>query len=424
MDRNGRNVNRDLVRDIAAIQNRIQELEAEIEARAEVEAARPPALPPAQVPPQEVAPRPTQIRTHLPDKFEGRKDDWQQFMADVRSYCVLTAVPVHLQVDYAFRCLGKMPKKVWLSKRQVWEATHAGEPVTLDTFDQLMTTVYDSQDRATRARNRLDTVYQGTEPLDKYIERITTLFSEVEVHEPLSMGEKLHRFKKGLREDLQEKCVLNPHTGNPYDDLDTLIAALTKYEAALGHGQRQPKQRRVGHQLAATGHSTGQRTLDNGPPLVVPQPSVPVPQLGAAQQGPVRDSHDNPRFPRRDGLPPGDRHDFRSAPGERRQCFHCKVWGHEQWQCPVKKWEQGEELTSTDMANVQTVAQIYRAKGRVFPEYGSRRPMLPMPPSLPMPPGYGGAAQGRGQGQGRGGDRGFRGGSGYRSGRRGGGRGN
>lgn len=77
------------------------------------------------------------------------------------------------------------------------------------------------------------------------------------------MGEKLHRFKKGLREDLQEKCVIDPYTGNPYEDIDILIAALTKYEAAVGAGQRQPKQRRNG-QLAATGTPPGQRTQNTG----------------------------------------------------------------------------------------------------------------------------------------------------------------
>jgi hypothetical protein len=115
----------------------------------------------------------------------------------------------------------------------------------------------------------------------------------------------------------------------------------------------------ISWRLQATRLDSGLWTMD--PHSVVPQPSVPVPQLGAAQQGPMRDSGDNPRFPRRDGLPPGDRHDFRSAPGERRQCFHCKVWGHEQWQCPVKKWEQGEELTSMDM---QTFKQWPKSTGQ------------------------------------------------------------
>jgi len=62
--------------------------------------------------------RPASIRVHMPDKFESRKDDWNQFVADVKSYCMLTRVPAELQVDFAYRCLGKQPRKVWLSKRK------------------------------------------------------------------------------------------------------------------------------------------------------------------------------------------------------------------------------------------------------------------------------------------------------------------
>jgi hypothetical protein len=190
--------------------------------------------------------RPVAIRAHLPENFEGRKDDWQQFMADVHSYCVLTRVPQAMQVDYAYRCLGKLPRKVWLSKRATYERANPGNEVTLDVMNELMQSVYDSQDRATTARNKLDTVYQGNEPLSKYVERITTLFGEVEAHETLSMGEKLHRFKKGLREELQDKAIIDPGTGLPYDDLDLLINALTKYEAAMGGGQRTFKRTRMG----------------------------------------------------------------------------------------------------------------------------------------------------------------------------------
>jgi hypothetical protein len=205
--------------------------------------------------------RPVAIRAHLPEKFEGRKDDWQQFMADVRSYCVLTRVPQAMQVDYAYRCLGKLPRKVWLSKRAAYERANPGNEVTLDVMNELMQSVYDSQDRATTARNKLDTVYKGNEPLSKYVERITTLFGEVEAHETLSMGEKLHRFKKGLREELQDKAIIDPGTGLPYDDLDLLINALTKYEAAMGGGQRTFKRTRMGPpsgQAAAVQQPQGQ----------------------------------------------------------------------------------------------------------------------------------------------------------------------
>lgn len=336
--------------------------------------------------------RPPPIRTHLPDKFEGRRSDWRNFIADVKSYCELTNLPAHLRVEFANRCLGQHPKTVWAAKRKVWEAAHAGAELSLDVFDQLMSTVYDNQDRATRARNKLDTVYQGSETLDKYIERVTTLFGEVEVFEPLSMGEKLHRFKKGLRADLQEKCVIDPHTGEPYTDLDVLMSALTKYEAALGAGQRPPKQRRVGGQLAATGHRTmdaqqqGRQYVDHVPLAQPPPLPQVVPQVAAAA-GQQR------HYPRRDGLPAENRQDFRTTPPSDRVCWHCNLQGHEQWQCPVKKWGMGEQLSADDENNVRMCMEMFREQKRIFPAFGSQRRRLP------LPPGFHGGAQG---GQGRG----------------------
>jgi hypothetical protein len=111
-------------------------------------------------------------------------------------------------------------------------------------------------------KKRADAYTAGrNEPLSKYVERITTLFGEVEAHETLSMGEKLHRFKKGLREELQDKAIIDPGTGLPYDDLDLLINALTKYEAAMGGGQRTFKRTRMGPpsgQAAAVQQPQGQ----------------------------------------------------------------------------------------------------------------------------------------------------------------------
>jgi hypothetical protein len=177
--------------------------------------------------------------------------------------------------------------------------------------------------------------------------------------------------------------------------------------------ERPPKSRRVGHQLAATGNPQGQRTMDQDwtfmqHPQQAPAP-VPIPQVGAL-------SHHNPQaYPRRDGLPPSHRQDGRSVTPRDRECFSCGLLGHEQWECPVKKYAQGRPLSRDDQAAVQICMELFRAEGRPFPGYGSRPARLPMPP---------GAWQGgRGQGNGRGGRGQGRGGN-FRGGRRGGGRGN
>lgn len=116
-----------LQRQIVHTYARITDLQAQL---AEQEAARATAeaqateLHARQNQPVEGA-RASNIRTHLPDKLEGRTDDWAVFIADMRSYYDFTKVPTNLRVSYAFRCLGKVPKKAW-------EEASAGAVVTID----------------------------------------------------------------------------------------------------------------------------------------------------------------------------------------------------------------------------------------------------------------------------------------------------
>jgi hypothetical protein len=321
--------------------------------------------------------RPASIRVHMPDKFESRKDDWNQFVADVKSYCMLTRVPAELQVDFAYRCLGKQPRKVWLSKRKAWEKIHPGENLTLDIFDALMQTVYENQDKAMVARNRLDTVYQGGDTLDRYIERITTLFGEIETKEELSMGEKLHRFKKGLREDLQDKTIIDPATGLPYEDLDVLISALTKYEAALGGGQRPPKRTRMGAPSGQVAGLAPPQPQGTGPgahyyenaymDMGMGAPGMSTPGMAAAHiaGGPPPF---NPCPSRRDGAAPHQRFDTRVAIPPDRRCYSCYCAGHEFHMCPFKKLQNRIPLSHMDQIMIQQCLQQCINEGRTPPQ--------------------------------------------------------
>eukprot|EP00884_Botryococcus_braunii_P005349 jgi/Botrbrau1/14815/Bobra.0332s0008.1 len=136
---------------------------------------------------------------------------------------------------------GKAAQEGPVIKMAAYERANPDNEVTLDIMNELMQSAHDSQDRATTARNKLGTVSEASEPPSKYVEEIT-LFGEIdqshEAHEALSMGKKLRGFKKGLREALQDESIIDSGTGLPYDYLDLLINALTKYEAALGGGQR------------------------------------------------------------------------------------------------------------------------------------------------------------------------------------------
>lgn len=296
------------------------------------------------------------VRTHLPDKFEGRRDDLEQFLDDVRSYCELTGVPANLRVDYAVRCLGKSVKKVWLTKKSTYLRQNPGAVVDLALFRELLSSVYDNTDKVAKARDKLDSVYQGNESVEKYVERFTTLLAEVEVSGDLSMGEKIHRFRKGLREDLKKFSAINPTTGKGFDDLDALISLLTRYDAAVG-GPSQAKRLRTGHggpssSLATASVGQAPQVVGGGQDGTFPYhnhafgmmaaaPMVAAPfQVGHCYPAPlatVAAIQGTTPYPRRDGLPPEYRRDTRVAFPLDRTCYACNTPGHESWFCPLKK---------------------------------------------------------------------------------------
>jgi hypothetical protein len=331
---------------------------------------------------QQEARPPPQIRTHMPDKFEGRKDDLEQFLDDVRSYCLLTNVPVAKQVDYAVRCLGKTVKKVWLSKKAKYLRLNPGAALTLDIFGQLLSNVYDNSDKVTKARDKLDQVYQGSDTLERYVERFTTLLSEVEVGGELSGGEKIHRFRKGLRDELKKVAVLDPTTGAPYQDIDALISALTKYDAAVG-GTAQGKRQRLGG-----GPSVAVTTVDHAYPTATPDGTwtghayghayQPIPTYAAApmafgyypQATPLASMAGGPPlYPRRDGAPPQMRVDKRIGFNPDRQCFSCQSMGHEAWFCPFKHMMEHPEtpLSAQQLQVAQQIVRDRRARGVPLP---------------------------------------------------------
>lgn len=135
------------------------------------------------------------------------------------------------------RCLSKTIKKVWLSKVAIFKRTNPWVPITVEVFGELLCTVYDNSDKVSRSRDKLDSVYQGRESIEKHIERFTTLVADVKSTVISQIGEKIHRFCKGLREELKRVAAIDPTTGRQFEDLDQLILILTRYEAALGGGQ-------------------------------------------------------------------------------------------------------------------------------------------------------------------------------------------
>jgi hypothetical protein len=234
-----------------------------------------------------------------------------------------------------------------LSKKAVHERTRPDVPITLDIFGELLACVYDNADKVARARDKLDSVYQGKESLEKYVERFTTLLADVEVAGELSSGEKVHRFRKGLRDDLKKFSAINPSTGKQYEDIDALIQMLTAYDAALGGGQER-RYRSGAPSMASTQVMEGSHFPWTGPDWtsyqMVPYQQAPAPTTYTAtyavpyQQVPFMAGAlpMPPPNARRDGLPPEQRVDTRVSIDPDRKCFSCGFKGHERHSCPWK----------------------------------------------------------------------------------------
>jgi hypothetical protein len=285
------------------------------------------------------------VRAPLPETFKGQADDFRYFMGTVRAYCELTNVPLDKRVDLAVSCLAKGPAKIWASHKAKLVRDKTGDPKDLDIFTTCMSKTYDSGDRAAKARVKIDKIFQGSDTLERYVERFMSLVAEIEAEGELSTSEKLHRFRKGLKTDLQYTALMDTRTGRPFEDLEDLIQFLTRFDAALGGVSSQDK----GPQLNAI---RSDRPAKRGRPGRGPlQPRVAVtrahpssfyfdeamaypvgqPFAAAAMGQPQFMPGQRMFYPRMDGLPPERRVDMRQQIPMDRRCYVCGRPGCESW---------------------------------------------------------------------------------------------
>lgn len=286
------------------------------------------------------------VRAPLPETFKGQTDDFRFFIGTVRAYCDLTNVPVDKRVDLAVSCLAKGPAKIWASHRAKLMKDNLGDPKDFELFVTCMTRTYDSGDRAAKARVKLDKIYQGADTLERYVERFMSLVAEIEAESDLSASEKLHRFKHGLKTELQFSALLDTRTGKPFEDLGDLIQFLTRYDAAVGGVSGQEKGPRANAMNAerpakrGRGHLKPARLLhiraNLTPDWAEEEYYMPPPRrpFAAAAMGPAGFPGRQPvrqYYPRMDGLPPGHRVDMRANIPLDRFCYVCGQRGCESW---------------------------------------------------------------------------------------------
>jgi hypothetical protein len=171
------------------------------------------------------------LKINPPALFNGKRGTWEYFASKLLSYAELCLVPTHKVVALAVQQLDEKPTKVWEAYRK--KLAREGGVVTWDVFNKFMSSRYDSSDLVSIARQKLDKVYQGSEGVERFIERFTSLLADVETEYDMCEQDKIHLFTKGLETPLRMACTVNPATGRPFTDLDTLCTYVVRYETSL-----------------------------------------------------------------------------------------------------------------------------------------------------------------------------------------------
>jgi hypothetical protein len=171
------------------------------------------------------------LKINPPALFNGKRGTWEYFASKLLSYAELCLVPSSKVVALAVQQLDEKPTKVWEAYKK--KLAREGGDVTWDVFHKFMSSRYDSSDLVSIARQKLDKVYQGNEGVERFIERFTSLLADVETEYDMCEQDKIHLFIKGLETPLRMACTVNPATGKPFTDLDTLCTYVVRYETSL-----------------------------------------------------------------------------------------------------------------------------------------------------------------------------------------------
>lgn len=250
------------------------------------------------------------LKLNPPSLFSGKRGSWEFFSSKLHSYATLTKVPETELVALAVQQLDERPTKVWEAHKK--KLDREGTAITWEVFHKFMSSRYDSSDLVTQARTKLDKVYQGTEGVERYIERFMSLLADVETNYDICEQDKIHLFLKGLETQLKLACTVNPSTGKPFEELDTLCTYVVRYETSLkstGGAQR------AGQDARRAKYNSFRVAAAAAPVMVQPQPFGF--QLAALQ--------------------PTGKVDSRTSIPADRQCYFCKELGHEAWACKKKK---------------------------------------------------------------------------------------
>jgi hypothetical protein len=278
----------------------------------------------------------------------------------------LTDVPKTKWVAFAVQCMDVYPAAVWESTAKRLRVK-GKDPDKWSVFVHAMRKVYDAGDKVAKARSKLARVYQGGDSLERYIERVISLFADVETSYEMSELDKVHIFRKGLKSRLQEASAINTVRGRPFQNLDELITFLTRldahsFSARDVQGLKNPADEEDQDSLRPKKKAKVGRQVWQGPSFGMAHAGGGTPVFGVVHgSAPAQMTYPTPPvYPTQVQAPPGPvmlapfvapyhaPHVFagahapgympvkRDGPASHVQCYNCNEFGHVQRHCPQR----------------------------------------------------------------------------------------
>ena len=167
------------------------------------------------------------VKVPDPPKFKGPPQQYTFWIHAIEYWLEAGRVPEGEKVIYAQGHLEGEASQYWLSTAPLIRK-EGRNPHDFAEFKK----VYGHADQEHRAREALDGLRQGTMTAEAYVQRFIDLLSKIDAKadEGMTTGEKIHRFRQGLRVSLKDKLAIDHTTRERFKDFGKLVDVCIKLD--------------------------------------------------------------------------------------------------------------------------------------------------------------------------------------------------
>lgn len=171
------------------------------------------------------------VKVPDPPKFKGPPQQYTFWIHSVECWLEAGRVPEGEKVIYAQGHLEGEASQYWLSTAPLIRK-EGRNPHDFAEFKKALNTVYGHADQEHKAREALDSLRQGAMTAEAYVQKFIDLLSKIDAKadECMTAGEKIHRFRQGLRVSLKDKLAIDHTTGERFKDFGKLVDVCIKLD--------------------------------------------------------------------------------------------------------------------------------------------------------------------------------------------------